>query len=204
MCRAACACDDGAQAALACRFGILEESVRSAMRAHDARFMRNPERAQHLHGSTQNFVVALAAHHHANQRLLSHAVIIGDAPSAPKDDATNRFAQSHALLGSQKAIDSRVVHRRSHASKATSMIANSTLKAARNPLARCQFCSCRSMRHSRSAMRPPLPSPIRPFICVFSTLKSLNTRASNSFIMRIRPAPSTLHSADTARYPAVG
>jgi hypothetical protein len=40
-----------------------------------------------------------------------------------------------------------------------------------------QFCSWQSMRRSSSAMRPPLPSPISPFICVFNTLKSLSTWA---------------------------
>src|SRR5579871_429031 len=67
------------------------------------------------------------------------------------------------------------------------MTANSTLMAARNPLARCQFCSCCSMRRSRSARRPPFPSPIKPFIWVFRTLRSLITCASNSFIIRIPP-----------------
>ena len=37
---------------------------------------------------------------------------------------------------------------------------------------------------------PPLPSPISPVIWALSTLKSLKTCASNSFIIRIRRTPS--------------
>ena len=64
--------DDHAQAALARRLCVFEEPVRRAMRAHDARLMRNLERAQNLHGRREHFVVALAAHHHAHQRLFAH------------------------------------------------------------------------------------------------------------------------------------
>ena len=52
------------------RFSVFEEPVRRAMRAHYPRFMRNFKRAQNLHCRRKHLVVALAAHHHAHQRLL--------------------------------------------------------------------------------------------------------------------------------------
>src|ERR1035438_6483450 len=51
------------------------------MRAHHARLMRDRKRAQNLYRRLEHFIVALAAHHHANQRLFVHTP---DYTSAPK------------------------------------------------------------------------------------------------------------------------
>jgi hypothetical protein len=66
MCCTARACNDDAQAALPCRLGVLEEPVGRAMRADDARFMRNLKLFQNVDGCREHFVIALAPHHNAH------------------------------------------------------------------------------------------------------------------------------------------
>ena len=69
---AAGAGNDHAQARGMRRFSVFEESIGRAMRADDTGFMGNLKRAQNLNGSREHFVVALAAHNHADKGLFVH------------------------------------------------------------------------------------------------------------------------------------
>ena len=76
MRRAACAGNNYAQATLA-RFSAYLKSQSGVRCALTIRASCGILRAlQDLHGRGEHFVVALAAHHHAYQRLFAHGVII--------------------------------------------------------------------------------------------------------------------------------
>src|ERR1700677_3802259 len=74
--------NDHSQAALARRFSVLEEQIRSAKRTHDPRLVRNFKGAQYFYGRSQHLVVALAAHYHAHQGLLAHRHDYTSVPAA--------------------------------------------------------------------------------------------------------------------------
>ena len=64
-----------------------KSSIGGAMRAQHARLVGNLQRAQNFHGRREHFVVALAAHHHAHQRLFAHGVIIRRRKRAATESA---------------------------------------------------------------------------------------------------------------------
>ena len=76
VCCAARACDDGLNAALRGRFGILEHFVGHAVRAHNARFERDAEILEHTSGVLHDFPVGVAAHDDTNDGVICLHVVI--------------------------------------------------------------------------------------------------------------------------------
>ena len=76
MGRAPGAGDDDLQAAALGLFGILEEPVRRAMGRDNTHFVGNRKFVEQVDGSLQYFIIALAAHDDADERVRIHPVII--------------------------------------------------------------------------------------------------------------------------------